>query len=171
METLPGRGYEALRRGRWSSVNTDYFLTCCTEGRWVGLANPGLLGAIGQVQQQMESEARWRVRVSTVMPDHVHILATLGAAGELPVVVRLFKGRLAPALRTSGLRWQRGFYDHRMRPGEDRLPVFRYIFMNPYRAGLVAIHEIWPGFYCAPEDWAWIAPLTNEAMPEPEWLR
>ena len=104
------------------------------------------------------------------MPDHLHIFSTLGDAGELPAVVRLFKWRLVPRLRAVGLRWQRGFYDHRMRPGEDRLPVFRYVFMNPYRAGLVPIAETWPGYYCAVEERAWFAPLTNEDVPYPEWL-
>lgn len=58
-----------------------------------------------------------------------------------------------------------------MRPHEDALPVFRYIFQNAYRAELLRTDEHWPGYFCAPADWDWFAPLTNSEAPFPEWLR
>jgi hypothetical protein len=73
-------------------------------------------------------------------------------------------------LRSEGLRWQRGYFDHRLRPDEDRLPVFLYLYLNPYRAGLLATSDLWSGYYCRPDDWAWFAPLTDEGSPMPEWL-
>lgn len=42
-----------------------------------------------------------------VMPDHTHLLVTLGDRTELSAAIRLFKGRLAPVLRNAGLCWQR----------------------------------------------------------------
>ncbi|MFZ5495155.1 MAG: hypothetical protein ACOZE5_07430 [Verrucomicrobiota bacterium] len=56
--------------------------------------------------------------------------------------MRLFKGRLTPALRNHGLKWQEGFYDHQIRESEDLLPVFLYIYLNPYRAGLLGEAEV-----------------------------
>jgi hypothetical protein len=91
----------------------------------------------------------------------MHLIVTLGADADLTVVIRLFKGQLVPALRTAALRWQRGCFDHQMRRGEDRLPVFRYIFLNPYQAELIAPHEKWASYYCSPDDWNWFEPLTN----------
>lgn len=105
------------------------------------------------------------------MPDHIHALVRLGVGASLAETVRLFKGRLAPVLRRNGLAWQDGYYDHQMREGEDALPVFLYIFLNPYRANLLRADEKWPGYYCAADDWEWFAPLTNSDTPFAEWLR
>jgi putative transposase len=105
------------------------------------------------------------------MPDHIHLLVTLGAFVALSEAVRTFKGRLTPTLRTTRSRWQPSFYDHRLRSSEDLLPVFLYIFLNPYRAGLCLPAQTWPGYFCCVEDWAWFEGLTNTACPEPEWLQ
>jgi REP element-mobilizing transposase RayT len=104
------------------------------------------------------------------MPDHLHLLVTLGGGAELSAAVRLFKGRLAPLLRDHTTRWQPSFYDHRLRADDDRLPVFLYIFLNPYRAELLPADKIWPGYFCADSDWEWFGPLTQESCPEPPWL-
>jgi hypothetical protein len=78
---------------------------------------------------------------------------------------------MTPALRRSGLKWQDGFYEHRLREAEDVLPVFLYIYLNPYRAGLIPTDQTWPGYYCAPDDWKWFGHQTANAMPQPEWLK
>lgn len=105
------------------------------------------------------------------MPDHLHLLATLGHKTSLSDAVRKFKGPLSTELRAHHAKWQPSFYDHRLRDNEDVLPVFLYIYLNPYRAGLCASGEKWPGYICNPEDWAWFGDLTNRSCPEPEWLR
>jgi REP element-mobilizing transposase RayT len=105
------------------------------------------------------------------MPDHIHLLVRLTGEGSLAEYMRLLKGRIAPALRTSGLKWQEGFYEHRLREKEEVVPVFLYIYLNPYRAELLSPERIWPGYYCAPDDWKWFGALTCEAVPQPEWLR
>src|SRR3954462_6247961 len=64
-----------------------------------------------------------------------------------------------------------GFYDHQLRADDDVLAVFRYIYLNPYRAGLLPESETWPGYRCRAEDWNWFGPLTRESAPQPEWLR
>ena len=104
------------------------------------------------------------------MPDHEHLLVTLSEDVDLATAVRLYRGRTSVILRTAGLRWQRGYFDHRLRPDEDRLPVFLYLFLNPYRAGLLPDSGKWAGYYCRPDDWVWFAPLTESGCPQPEWL-
>lgn len=126
--------------------------------------------AVLAVAQKLMAEGAWSVRTAIIMADHVHLLIALGAQMELAAVMRLFKGRTAPALRASGMRWQRGYFDHRLRAGEDRLPVFRYLYLNPYRAGLIQMNEKWPGYFCAMDEWAWFASMTNQDCPLPEWL-
>ena len=104
------------------------------------------------------------------MPDHVHLVVGLQINADLSAAVRLFKGRLTPALRARGIAWQPAFFDHRMRTDEDRLPVFRYIFLNPYRANLIKSDDRWPGSHCASADWEWFSSLTDNECPFPEWL-
>ena len=48
---------------------------------------------------------------------------------------------------------------------------FPYIFMNPYRANLLAADEKWPWDHCAPEDRHGFGGVTNESVPIPAWLR
>jgi putative transposase len=170
MTFTPGRGHGALRRGRWSTSGAEYFLTFCTHDRNPGLTKPAMLAAVLTQMQQLEADRVWHLRTAVVMPDHVHLLVTIGESNELAGAVRVFKGRLTPVLRKSGLRWQQAYFDHRMRPDEDRLPVFLYIFLNPYRAGLLPQNERWPGYYCCEGDWSWFGALTNESVPVPEWL-
>ena len=129
-----------------------------------------VLNAILTGANRLDAEGSWRLRTLVVMPDHVHLLVAMSESTELTGAVRLFKGRLTPVLRKVDLRWQQAYFDHRMRSEEDSLPVFLYIFLNPYRAKLLKPDEKWPGYYCSEEDWAWFGALSNESVPLPEWL-
>ena len=165
-------GYGALRKGRWSQHDRDYFLTICLLRPSQGLTATPVAAAISAELTRLESEGLWQLRTSVIMPDQLHLLVTLKDAASLSNCVRLFKGRLAPTLRAGNLRWQPSFYDHCIRSEDDLLPVFLYVFLNPYRAGLAdANTEKWPYYFCAPDDWEWFGLLTREQMPFPEWLQ
>lgn len=69
-----------------------------------------------------------------------------------------------------GLRWPPAYFDHRLRPDEDRLPVFIYIYLNPYRAKLLTPDQVWSGYFCGEDEWKWFEPLTDYSCPQPEWL-
>jgi REP element-mobilizing transposase RayT len=167
----PRKGYGALRRGRFSISHAEYFLTANLDRtrlppRFVHLGKEVIDGA-----NQLETDQFWTLRSMVVMPDHVHLLVRLTEKVELSSAMRLFKGRLSTVLRKRELHWQGGYFDHRLRPDEDRLPIFRYIFLNPYQAGLVSADQRWPGYFCSTEDLVWFGPLTMEQCPFPEWLR
>ena len=164
------RGYAALRLGRFSQPGMNYFLTLCLQRPQIGLTEEPLLEAVFTEVRRLEDSADWTVRTAVVMPDHVHLLAVLGRETSLSGTLRFFKGRLAIAFRDYGLSWQPSFYDHRLRLAEEVLPTFRYIFLNPYLAGLIHVDEKWPGYFCAEQDWEWFKDLTSEAKPFPEWL-
>ena len=167
----PLKGYGALRRGRYSAPDTDYFLTICLQRPSQGFLHADLQASCLTELRRLETNGIWTARSAVVMPDHLHLLVTLGSDTELSAAVRLFKGRLSPALRRHGTRWQPSFFDHRLRAGDDLLPVFLYVFLNPYRANLVPADKTWPGYYCAESDWAWFGQMTRESCPEPAWLR
>lgn len=135
-----------------------------------GLEAAVITEAILAAAKKLEEDGAWSLRTAVVMCDHVHLLVVLGEQAELAAAMRLLKGRTALVLRTVGLRWERGYFDHRLRLDEERLPVFRYVFLNPDRSDLLKLDEQWPGYFCAPEDWAWFKEQTNDESPFPEWL-
>lgn len=166
----PLKGYGALRKGRHSSPGADYFITICLRRPSAALDENFVRQCCLTELWRLETEQFMGLRCAVIMPDHLHLLLTLGPVTSLSSVVRLFKDRMTPRLRRHTAAWQENFYDHRLRQEEDRLPVFLYIFLNPYRKNLVPVDEPWPGYYCTPEDWNWFGELTKENCPVPEWL-
>lgn len=165
-----GKGYRALRRGRYSESNADYFLTFCSDQRQRGLEKPILLTALVQEMVKMQSASIWFLRCFVIMPDHVHLLVQLGDVLPLGKCIARFKSKTSPSLRSEGMKWQSGYFDRHLRPQEDRRPYFLYVYLNPYRAGLLATEAQWPGFGCGQEDCEWFMTCLREGLPEPEWL-
>ncbi|MEP7077740.1 MAG: IS200/IS605 family transposase [Chthoniobacterales bacterium] len=75
------------------------------------------------------------------MPDHLHMLIGLGAETELSKLLRDFNRITA---RTAGIKWQRNFFDHRLRHDESLSQKYDYIVANPVRGGLISDGESWP---------------------------
>jgi REP element-mobilizing transposase RayT len=169
MET-PKRGHEALRRGRFSHAFCDYFVTFAVENRRKGLCAEPVYERFREACGEAETDGTCILRCGTLMPDHVHLLFRLGNRLQLGQLIGRLKTKTNSVLRHRGLLWQRRYYDHRMRPEEDRLPVFMYIYLNPYRKGLAGHDEFWPYFWCANDDWEWFQPLLRSDCPYPEWL-
>ena len=159
-----------MRRGRFSEAGAEYFLTLCTAERMTGLVAPGIAQAVLDEAKDMMTDGSWILNCAVVMPDHVHLLATLGGRLPLGKAVQRLKAKSAAALRLAGISWERGFFDRRMRPDDERLPVFLYIYLNPYRAGLLGPDAKWPHYYCREEEWEWFGGLLHEERPVPEWL-
>jgi hypothetical protein len=44
----------------------------------------------------------------------------------------------------TGVRWQRNFFDHRLRHDESLAEKFAYVCQNPLRAGLIRNELEWP---------------------------
>ena len=160
-------GQRSLRRGRQSLSGATYFLTACTARRSRSFENGSVTADLLDHAQHIDG---WKLRAAVVMPDHVHLLVDFTASRELSEVVREFKGRTSVMLRRHAMKWQSGYFDHRLRTNEDVLPIFLYIFLNPYRAGLIPYDQRWPGYFCSPDDWVWFEPLTSNSLPFPEWL-
>ena len=170
MPLHPTQGYQSLRRGRVSEAGFDYFITFCTADRSHGLSDSKIAEAMLAECRAMQADAVWTLRCGTVMPDHLHLLITLGNKVPLGKAVARLKSRTSALLRAAGLTWQSGYFDHRLRPHEDILPYFLYTYLNPYRAGLISHESEWPWLACKPEDREWFMPLLNHGLPEPEWL-
>ena len=150
-----------------------YFITICADGHapWVVSRVPrdrdGVVGsrvprdrnveqmdfatvadAILSAARWYHEHGKWILALFLVMPDHLHFIAqfpsTCGHAGRvtLPMVsiIQQFKSYL---VRTFGLRFQRDFFDTRLRDDAHFAEKFDYILGNPVRKGLCATPEEW----------------------------
>jgi len=121
-----------------------YHLVTVTRGRPTVLMGGNALAVI-EAMKRAAGATDFDLLVYTVMPDHVHMLV-LGADDGATATrfVQRFKQVSGFALREHGRPfWQQSFFDHVVRPGEDILPIARYILENPWRAGLVQSDDEW----------------------------
>ena len=84
------------------------------------------------------------LHAAVVMPDHVHLLATLYEHAALPKVMQQLKGVSAHAIGRHV--WQREYFDRILRSDEDLRRKADYIAQNPVRGGLAD----------SPEQYSWI---------------
>lgn len=99
----------------------------------------------------------WQVDVFTVMPDHVHIVATprQNSSGEwypLSKILRLIKGRTAREInirrRRTGPLWQTESFDRIIRDRGEYDEKAAYILNNSVKQGLVEEGWEYDGFWC-----------------------
>ncbi|MGB8886286.1 MAG: transposase [Candidatus Korobacteraceae bacterium] len=93
---------------------------------------------------------KFQVRDFVVMPNHVHLLITVGEDMAVEKAVQLMKGgfsyRLKKEFGYAGEVWQRGFSDVRIEDRESFLQHREYIAQNPVKRGLANSPEEFP--YC-----------------------
>jgi REP element-mobilizing transposase RayT len=75
------------------------------------------------------------------MPDHLHLLVAIDSDAILSNLIRDFKRITA---KKANIRWQRNFFDHRLRHDESEDEKAEYIRQNPTRAGLIGSDACWP---------------------------
>ena len=85
----------------------------------------------------------WWLALFLVMPDHLHFIVNIGGRGAtaLPRVIANFKHLLSARY---GLRFQRDFFDTRLRDDAHFAEEYDYILGNPVRKGLCAAPADWP---------------------------
>src|SRR5437016_11955812 len=71
----------------------------------------------------------------------LHALIGIDGRDSLSQIMRDYKRITA---KIAGIRWQRNFFDHRLRHDESLAEKFAYICQNPIRAGLISGEQNWP---------------------------
>jgi len=84
---------------------------------------------------------RWWIHLWLVMPDHIHALLSFPQEEGMVKVMGDWKRFAA---RSTGIEWQKGFFDHRLRKDESFEGKAHYIRMNPVRKELVQNPDDWP---------------------------
>ena len=133
-----------------ASEDATFFVTICASVRGSDdLLREGRAAALLEAVRRRHDNGMWWCRVFVVMPDHVHGLIRFPSL-EHPMTTEIpdFKKFTA---RTLGSRWQRDFFDHRLRREESEREKADYVLRNPERAGLVAQWEQWAHRFVAPE--------------------
>jgi hypothetical protein len=117
-----------------------FFITVCCEPRGTNqLATPSAWQALRETAMHRQTSGDWDVSLLLAMPDHWHALC--GFHVTMARVIADLKSWLA---RFHGIRWQRDFFDHRLRSWESAAQKRQYILANPLRAGLIAEGDDWP---------------------------
>ena len=108
---------------------------------------------------------------ATIMPDHVHWLCALTGRLPVPRCVAKFKAATRSAFTVAGVSWQENFFEHRLRPGELAEVYARYVFMNPYRAGLLGRVDEWPHWRADENaEFGFLAMLVGGRLPPAVWF-
>ena len=152
------RGH-ALRNGRASVEGQAYVLTTVTQDRvrWFDDFWLACLAYRTLVQPKLWADASLVAWV--LMPDHAHLLLTLGGDATLSNVAQRVKSVISLEVgRQVGAKgiWQRGFHDHAIRSDECLRSVARYVVFNPVRAGIVQKVGDYPFW-----DAQWVSPESN----------
>ena len=148
---LPKRKQNRLKDYDYSTPNA-YFITVCTHNRknyfWMDVGavidrpDKVPLTPLGiMVRQSVGDISRYYPMLSVdhfvIMPNHIHLLLQIHAdidgrsvsAPTISTVVRMMKAAVS---RQAGYSvWQKGFYDHVIRSGDDYQAIWNYIEGNP----------------------------------------
>ena len=129
---------------RWDQ-SVIYFVTICVAKRKPVLANDEAFGAFRKAATRLHD---WRVLAATLMPDHLHVIATPTEDRDAKV------GNLSAAIKRwmrqelhASWQWQAGSFDRLLRHDESLRDKWLYVEENPVRAGLVTRWEGWPYRY------------------------
>jgi putative transposase len=94
----------------------------------------------------------WHCRLCLLMPDHLHAIIAFPRDPGMSKIMANWKKFVAVKF---GVKWQRDFFDHRLRDRPEMEEKTSYILMNPIRKGLCA----------CPEDWVWICRPNDRPPP------
>lgn len=126
----------------WVKPGSLFFITLCCEQRTENqLCRPEIGPALLDAVRFYHDHQRWFARLFLLMPDHAHALVAFPANEKMGEVLRNWKSFTA---RQNGIQWQRNFFEHRLRDGEQWELKADYIRQNPVRRGLIADARRWP---------------------------
>ena len=126
----------------WARYDTDiFFITLNNQIRGGEVFCLPEVWAVAKEAITNYHGRRWWVHLWVGMPDHMHALVSFPNDVGMGRVLSDWKRFVA---RAAGIKWQDGFFDHRLRKEESFLEKAHYIRQNPVRAGLIQNADDWP---------------------------
>ena len=137
----------------------DAMLDSRPQGRCV-LKAPGISGILKERMESMNGQW-YDLQAYTIMPNHVHLLIDLSCQLEkaeshsqyvqLDRIMQHLKGGSSRFINLQlggkGRFWAKDSYDHWVRDDDEWERIYRYILMNPVKAGLAKEWLDWPHTY------------------------
>jgi len=106
------------------------------------LASPGVQQLLLDVWPRADA---WLVGRYVLMPDHLHLFCSpRDPFVDLRAWIRFWKATFTRRHAVPSHRWQRLYWDRRLRGDECYAVKWEYVRNNPVRAGLVEHPEDWP---------------------------
>jgi putative transposase len=125
--------------GRFGAI---YFITICCQRRGSNqLCHDETAAVLVNTARIYHERARWNLNLLLLMPDHLHALIGVDAQTSLAQLIRDYKRITA---KIAAVKWQRNFFDHRLRHDESLAEKSAYICQNPVRARLILSENDWP---------------------------
>jgi len=125
-----------------------FFVTSSTWGKCGLLQSSRAAGLLIDVLYHYRGQRKYLLHEFVVMPDHFHMLITVGAEMTVEKAVQFIKGGFAfRAGRELGFRapvWQKGFSEIRVNEREAFLKIVEYIHANPMKRFLVIAGADYP---------------------------
>ena len=132
-----------------SGVRTFFATTKTSQGRPLFQSERNATLMI-DVLRSYVAAGKFRLHDFVIMPNHVHLLLTVGAEMTIEKAMQFIKGGFSFRLKKEcgylGEVWQRGFSEKRVGNLENFARHRDYIAANPVKAGLVDSPEKFP--YC-----------------------
>ena len=128
---------------------TFFATTKTSMGRRLFQSEPNA-GLFVDVLRSCLIEREFELHDFVIMPDHVHLLMTIGGKMTIEKAMQFIKGRFSYRMKRErgylGEVWQGGFSEVRVEDRRSFSKRIEYIALNPVRAGLVNSSEEYP--YC-----------------------
>ena len=128
----------------WVNPDAMFFITInCHSRGFIQLTENGTPQQVFTAIETYVGLQRWWPVMLILMPDHLHLLASFpwNFPNTMGNVIQDWKRYLA---RNAGIRWQRDYFDHRIRNEADLQDKWEYMRDNPVKAGLVEDFNHWP---------------------------
>ena len=138
--SLPNRKWLGHAVPPWIDHGIFFITINCQHRGCDALMASGVIACIRDAAMHYQG-ARWWIHPWLIMPDHIHALLSFPPQEGMVQVVADWKRFVA---RKTGIEWQKGFFDHRLRHDDSFVEKAHYIRMNTVRKGLVALPEDWP---------------------------
>jgi REP element-mobilizing transposase RayT len=139
---LPERKHLSHEIPPWVAQGARHFITInCKDRNGASIVQKAFADRLLKSAQFYECDGKWYLWLMLLMPDHIHMIATLDLSRGLGNVVSAWKGYQK---KTLGIDWQSGYFEHRLRNEQEFLEKALYIRMNPVRRGLVEHAQDWP---------------------------
>ncbi len=130
------------------AASRTFFVSSSTWGKRSLLQSERCANLFIETLYEYRAQGRFRLHAFVVMPDHFHVLITVGPELAVERAVQLIKGGFAfRARKQFGLRppiWQKSFSEVRVRDHEAYAIRLAYIQANPIRRHLATDVALFP---------------------------